>query len=933
MRGTRYGDFSRLGVDTAKGYRGLLLQQGRVQLDADFNDRGELAERALRTALGDLFGPAAAPAAAPGFGIRTRMGLEFTGTQRLVLAEVFDRDRHTLELWLSWYGRAGVLVDCRDRDRTAAGYTVEIEDDGTLRLVLEGEGISARRTLRTRERLPVRTPVLLSLVFGSDFVALYLDSRQVVRDAYRGVHLDRPEILIGGPIHEEGDGFVGLISEARVWRTARTLPEIAATATQPPTAGEDPDLHAMLAFDEGEGPLLADAVSGQRARVRGGEPAWRLLDLVIDPGRLYVDGVACEQLGQRRYGEQGVGPLPTEGAYLVYLEAWEESVSAVQDPGLREVALGGLDTSVATRIATRVRLTPLDLRYDDDVEQEVQATADQLALPSTGRLAADHDGDHAPGNYLYRVEIQSSGRVGGGSTPTFKWSRDNGASLFALAGAREGETEVGVLPSGGSFEPLAPGDVVEPLAAAAGLDDRGHPLARVLRVSETGDRVELDIPLEAGCAYLRRWQPGAAERGKSAELPAGAHWTELEDGIRVRFEPGGYRRGDYWWIVARLDLRGIEWPRDAGHPVALPPAGVERLTAPLALLRLDDDAVRIEDLRRIVTAIVAERPSPMPRPDPPADDTDDDVDVVVVTDDDGDVVEVIVVDDEEPSEEVDEPRWRARSALELPGDRLQGAVSAGGMLVVASDRELFEIGVDSGDVSTLAPLPTRRLGLELCALEDLILLIGGGEEPDELDGHVYAFELSTGEWSARAKLPARRAHPAVAVARGHVHAIGGRREGTLRHGVQGAHHVYHPETDKWTEAKSLPTHRSGAAAEALGDHVHVVGGFGAGRPARAHTEHELYDLDEGKWHRAPELPEPGPVVGSATHAGRHVVLVDNARRAGPQATLAYDHRAARWHALPSLPERVRRPVVAAHRERVYVVGERADGVVVLYEFG
>src|SRR5690242_1257927 len=99
MRGTRYGDFSRF--DPAQGYRSLLLQQGRVQLDADVNDRGELADRALRTALGDLFGPAAAPAAAPGFGVQARMGLEFTGTQRLVLAEAFERHRHTLELWLS----------------------------------------------------------------------------------------------------------------------------------------------------------------------------------------------------------------------------------------------------------------------------------------------------------------------------------------------------------------------------------------------------------------------------------------------------------------------------------------------------------------------------------------------------------------------------------------------------------------------------------------------------------------------------------------------------------------------------------------------------------------------------------------------------------------------------------------------------------------
>jgi hypothetical protein len=396
------------------------MQQGRVQLDADQNERDALAERTLRTALTDLFGPNAAPARAAGFGLRRRMGLEFTGTQRLLLAEVFDRGRHTLELWLSWHGRPGVLADCRDAFHGRTGYTIEIEDDGTLVLTLEGEALAARRTLRSSQRLQVKIPSHLALVIGDDFAALYLDSRQVVRDTYRGVHLEAPAIMLGGPLGDASAarGFVGLLCGARVWRAVRTLPQIAATSLSGPQVEEDPDLHAMLAFDEGSGALLQDAVSGRTVRVHGETvPGWQLLDLLIEPGRLYVDGVACELKEHQLFSRQAPATnasLPTSGLHMVYLEAWEETVSAVQDPALREVALGGLDTSVATRIATRVRIAPMYALPDPDDDAALASAIAESAPATTGRLAAEHAGDHAPGNSLYRVEIHEGGRLHAG---------------------------------------------------------------------------------------------------------------------------------------------------------------------------------------------------------------------------------------------------------------------------------------------------------------------------------------------------------------------------------------------------------------------------------------------------------------------------------------------------------------------------------------
>jgi hypothetical protein len=60
-------DVSRSTFDRTRHYRSVLQQQGRVVLDADWNEQRELDEHVRRTLLRDLLGEAAWPAAAAGF--------------------------------------------------------------------------------------------------------------------------------------------------------------------------------------------------------------------------------------------------------------------------------------------------------------------------------------------------------------------------------------------------------------------------------------------------------------------------------------------------------------------------------------------------------------------------------------------------------------------------------------------------------------------------------------------------------------------------------------------------------------------------------------------------------------------------------------------------------------------------------------------------
>ncbi|BCH26312.1 DUF6519 domain-containing protein [Mesorhizobium sp. L-8-3] len=55
------GDYTRFSFDPLKRYSGVLMQQGRVQLDSDWNEEIDILKRRLRTTALDIFGPVGVP--------------------------------------------------------------------------------------------------------------------------------------------------------------------------------------------------------------------------------------------------------------------------------------------------------------------------------------------------------------------------------------------------------------------------------------------------------------------------------------------------------------------------------------------------------------------------------------------------------------------------------------------------------------------------------------------------------------------------------------------------------------------------------------------------------------------------------------------------------------------------------------------------------
>lgn len=64
------GDFSRDTFDQARHFSRVLMQQGRVQLDADWNEQTSILLHYMQTLAADLIGPHAGPAGALGFDIQ-----------------------------------------------------------------------------------------------------------------------------------------------------------------------------------------------------------------------------------------------------------------------------------------------------------------------------------------------------------------------------------------------------------------------------------------------------------------------------------------------------------------------------------------------------------------------------------------------------------------------------------------------------------------------------------------------------------------------------------------------------------------------------------------------------------------------------------------------------------------------------------------------
>ncbi len=305
---------------------------------------------------------------------------------------------------------------------------------------------------------------------------------------------------------------------------------------------------------------------------------------------------------------------PTPGSTdLIYLDVWERHITFIEDPEIREIALGGPDTD--TRIQTIAQVKILNIDNNPECPDVIPEWNDRI-VPSGARLRTQEQPGTDPtdpcligegGGYrglenrLYRVEIHEGGDLG---IATFKWSRDNGSVAY--------EIEEFI------HDPLDPAGVYKKVRLKQIGKDKVLKIKKDQWLEISGDKTDLDVENSGTIAKVdeevdeaqttitlsvdvaahigethpkvRRWDTGTETTTPPTVTTASL--INLEDGVQIQFSGSNFKVGDYWVFAARTSTSKVEVLDFEA------PRGIKHYYCRLALVKQNmDGSIEIEDCR------------------------------------------------------------------------------------------------------------------------------------------------------------------------------------------------------------------------------------------------------------------------------------------------------------------------------------------------
>ena len=338
-------------------------------------------------------------------------------------------------------------------------------------------------------------------------------------------------------------------------------------------------------------------------------------EMVFLPGRYYVGGLAVDLTAPAALRGQSGFPFGDEadrkfntGAWTAVLDVWEDYVCAEQDPGLSDVALGGVDTCGRARVRWTVRVGKASAAPTGGPAAPAGGPAAPAgAVPKRGVAKVWANPDEAEDalctispdaryrsaeNQLYRIEIQRGIRADG-PPATFKWSRDNGSVVFPVLRSSGPQFWLGHLGRDARLT-LNEGDWVEVIDEGSASWPGVGQMAQVTLVD--GDEVRVELAPADGTNFvdanaeqaegrrllLSRWDHRGDLAKSGGAIPVAAGEIELEDGIKVSFKDGDLRPGEYWYAPARVMTGDVDWSAPPGAEGFRESDGPVHLFAPLA---------------------------------------------------------------------------------------------------------------------------------------------------------------------------------------------------------------------------------------------------------------------------------------------------------------------------------------------------------------
>ncbi|MEI2579931.1 DUF6519 domain-containing protein [Scytonema sp. PRP1] len=436
------GDFSRYTFNPKKQYSAVLMQQGRVQLDADWNEQQAINQYRIETETKDIIGLCGVPATGGGFAIKPIKGLLrifFVNSQK------------------GWVvGQKGDILATANGGQTWTPQTSGVTQDlWGVYFLTENRGWAVGdlgTILTTANGGQTWTP--LQLADNNDLYSVYFANEQqgwttgysndifVTSDGgqswitrrpretenfYGGVFFvnNQKGWAVGSAIATTSDGGqtwrlqasevqggangVFFINDQKGWVIGNNGTILVTTnggqTWTPQTSRVTAGLNKVFFVNDQKGWVVGDSgtilvtsdggqnwtpqTSGVTENLRGisfasNQRGWVIGDrgsilvtsdggqtwipqsqpnnFSISGGRIYVDGILCENEGTL-FTQQPDFPGATfphnSNTYLVYLDVWHRHITHLDDSLIREVALGGPDTTTRLKTIWQVKFLPI----------------------------------------------------------------------------------------------------------------------------------------------------------------------------------------------------------------------------------------------------------------------------------------------------------------------------------------------------------------------------------------------------------------------------------------------------------------------------------------------------------------------------------------------------------------------------------------------
>lgn len=560
------GDFTRSTFQRQKHYTSVRMQQGRLQLDSDWNEQADIQNYLRQSQVVDMVGSdSGAPSVNPATGQPTRNSF------RVVVVALSnppkDNEPSDLALIPGHFYANGVLCELETGSSFPARLVKDKPKTVTVdSLIIDGQKLAIGQWLE--------------LAGENDSASIASSNAQIANEttAIRGLQIvsideKRRELTVNGTLSE----------------------------SETPSESEQTDtvkLRRLLTYrTQADYPILARSPLGVGDYLAYLDVWERHITVIEDQEiretALNVPDTATRTKTVWQLKLQPISPS-TGGQELAPETEWK---NYVRDRQSRQALMNACARLCSN--GQNGRVSSLDNQlYRVEIHQAGKTPQEPLD-PKTGK-ALELQAGKTPNPQTPTTPTKPSQAIA-----TFKWSRDNGSTASAIDRIEKNVIRIQAT-SEDAWASSTPGQWIEITSEANEL--KAEPGVMVPLIRAIDNKLEFDEsqmingPIPPNAKTVRRWDYTTIQAAQGS-IPIQNEWVELEAGIRVKFDPdSSYETGDYWMIPARSGPSDIEWPNDQAvpnpQPLAQPRRGIAHQYALLATVKVESaDLFSSDDLQ------------------------------------------------------------------------------------------------------------------------------------------------------------------------------------------------------------------------------------------------------------------------------------------------------------------------------------------------